>query len=469
MKQCPKCSVTYANDKQKFCTKDGTPLVDAVDASAGQGETVRIDSAQLDDEITKVISQQLPQMSGSAFDPYKTQVSTAEDKAAAPPAPSQPVATPTPSAATPTPSAATPTPSAATPTPPVATPTPPAATPTPPAATPTPPVATPTPSAATPTPSAATPSPVTSDTAGIGAQATNASIPAHTVPAVAVPPTPQAAPVAAAMPQPPPPAKKRSKLPLILGILFVLFVIGAGAAVAGYFFVAKPMLDKRRVAALEPRRPEPTPIVVSAPEVNNPKPEAPKIEVPPYSPPANAVQFVNSKAKLTGKLADHYVDFSFYYPDRWQKDPEAGTGASTNFAKVQRQLAPDAPQEIFAVGWYDSTGARDTDEISYPRLVAERSAQFAKTYPEYTKISDGPAKVGPYDAYEFRFKGMFRNTERGDVQIWGRVMFVPPLEGNRGVTLLMLASSLATEVKSIDDVGIKGDLPMMLESFRFGK
>jgi len=271
------------------------------------------------------------------------------------------------------------------------------------------------------------------------------------------------------MPQPPPPAKKRSNLPLILGILFVLFVIGAGAAVAGYFFVAKPMLDKRRVAALEPRRPEPTPIVVSAPEVNNPKPEAPKIEVPPYSPPANAVQFVNSKAKLTGKLADHYVDFSFYYPDRWQKDPEAGTGASTNFAKVQRQLAPDAPQEIFAVGWYDSTGARDTDEISYPRLVAERSAQFAKTYPEYTKISDGPAKVGPYDAYEFRFKGMFRNTERGDVQIWGRVMFVPPLEGNRGVTLLMLASSLATEVKSIDDVGIKGDLPMMLASFRFGK
>jgi len=439
MKQCPKCSVTYANDKQKFCTKDGTPLVDAVDASAGQGETVRIDSAQLDDEITKVISQQLPQMTGSAFDPYKTQVSTAEDKAAAPPAPSQPI-TPPPAAAPP----------------PVSPPAPPAPPPTQP------------PSAAAPAPPAAP-----TNTANIGAaQATNASIAADRVSAVAVPPPLQAAsaaPVATATPQPPTPAKKRSKLPLILGILFVLFVIGAGAAVAGYFFIAKPMLDKRRVAVLEPRRPEPTPIVVSTPQVNNPKPEAPKIEVPPYSPPADAVQFVNSNAKLTGKLADHYVDFSFYYPDRWQKDPEAGTGSSTNFAKVQRQLAPDAPQEIFAVGWYDSTGARDTDEISYPRLVAERSAQFAKTYPEYTKLSDGPAKVGPYDAYEFRFKGMFRKTERGDVQIWGRVMFVPPLEGNRGVTLLMLASSLATEVKSIDDVGVRGDLPMMLESFRFGK
>ena len=228
------------------------------------------------------------------------------------------------------------------------------------------------------------------------------------------------------------------------------------------------MLEKKRVAVLQPR-PEPTPMVMTTPEVGNPKLDEPKIEVPPFSPPANAVQFVNSQAKLSGKLADHYVDFSFYYPNRWHKDTDAGTAASTNFAKVQSQLAADAPQEIFAVGWYDSTGARDSDETSYPRLVSERSAQFAKVYPEYEKVSEGPAKAGPYDAYEFRFKGMFRNTQRGDIQIWGRVMFVPPAEGKRGVTLLMLASSLAPEVKSVDDVGVKGELPMTLQSFRFGK
>jgi len=33
----------------------------------------------------------------------------------------------------------------------------------------------------------------------------------------------------------------------------------------------------------------------------------------------------------------------------------------------------------------------------------------------------------------------------------------------------MLDSSLAPEVKSVDDVGVKGELPMILESFRFGK
>ena len=53
MKQCPACNRTYANDKQKFCTQDGIALVDAHSASAGQGETVRIDSAEL--EIPKPV------------------------------------------------------------------------------------------------------------------------------------------------------------------------------------------------------------------------------------------------------------------------------------------------------------------------------------------------------------------------------------------------------------------------------
>jgi hypothetical protein len=256
---------------------------------------------------------------------------------------------------------------------------------------------------------------------------------------------------------------------LVLGILFVLLLILAGGAVAGYFFALKPMLAKKKLPVIVAPRPEPSPVAVATPDVGTTKPETPKVEVPPYSPAPNTVQFINSQTKLSGKLADHYVDFSFYYPDQWRKDPEAGGPTSTNFAKVQRQLAADAPQEIFAVGWYDSTGAKDSDQLSYPRLVADRSSQFAKAYPEYQKVSEGPAKAGPYDAYQFRFKGMYRNTQRGDIQIWGLVMFVPPLEGNRGVTLLMLASSLAPEVKSVDEVGVKGQLPTVLQSFRFGK
>jgi len=437
MKQCPKCNTTYANDKQKFCTKDGTGLVDAHEARAGQDATIRIDSTQLDDEITKVISQPLPQMIGSAFDPYKTQVSKT-DEDAAPPAPSQPITPPTPAAPPPTVSAQVP-------------PTPPPTPVAPPSQPVTPPV-----DAAPPPP------PTAPSTGNIRAQSTQAAISADTVAPRVIPPT--AAAVAVAQP------KKRSKLPLILGILFVLLIIGAGGIVAGYFFVLRPMLDKNRSAVLEPRRPEPTPVVVSTPEIIKTKPEAPKVEVPPYSPPADAVKFVNSKASLDGKLAEHYLDFSFYYPKTWQKDPKAGTHGASNFAKVERRLPPDFTQENFAVGWYSSTGSAESDRVVFPTLAETLSNQFAKSFTEYKKVSEGPTKAGVYDGYEFRFESASRKTEHGDIKIWGRVIFVPPADGGtNGVTLLMLTTSLAPELRSVDDVGVRGELPMMLESFRFGK
>jgi hypothetical protein len=75
MKRCPNCNRTYANDAQKFCTKDGTSLV-AVSAGLAQGETVRLDSANwaLHSLIRSHQSNPrdtLPQPSGD-FDPFKT-------------------------------------------------------------------------------------------------------------------------------------------------------------------------------------------------------------------------------------------------------------------------------------------------------------------------------------------------------------------------------------------------------------
>ncbi len=106
----------------------------------------------------------------------------------------------------------------------------------------------------------------------------------------------------------------------------------------------------------------------------------------------------------------------------------------------------------------------------FPSLTAKLSAQFEKTFPGYTKVSENETKVGVYDGYEFRFEGISRNTSKGDLKLWGRLIFLPPVDGGKnGVTLLMLATSLAPELKSVDDVGVKGELPMMLASFRFGK
>src|SRR5437763_13741367 len=452
MRRCPKCGRTFDNDRQKFCTLDGTGLLDvdvlneAESQRVEQGETIRIDSAglnsaELNDEMTKIISREPPAQSLPSFDPYKTVVAESSSTSRAPPARPPPPAAP-PAAPTPPPAP----PAAAPPTPP-----PVAATP------PTPP-----------------PPPENPDL-----MRTMASVPPPPVHSASFPPPPIQPPVAeppAAQPQPQPPPMhaaasrtKRSKVSLVLGILAVLFIFAIVAAGAGYWFVVRPMLAKRAALVNEPERPTETPTPRSTLGAATPTPKE-VAEVPPYSPPANAVEFVNSKDNLDGKLAEHYVDFSFYYPERWQKDPKAGVPGASNFAKVERRLPPDFTQENFAVGWYSSAGSADGDRATFPTLAKNLSDQFANNFTEYRKVSEGPTKVGAYDGYEFRFESISRNTAKGDINIWGRVIFLPPVDGGKdGVTLLMLTTSLAPEVKSVKDVGVKGELPMMLESFRFGK
>jgi len=258
---------------------------------------------------------------------------------------------------------------------------------------------------------------------------------------------------------------------LVLGILAVLLVLGVGAVGAAYyFFVIKPSLEKRTTITRRESRPqpslEPTPKSETTPG-NVDKTEA---EAPPYSPPADAVQFVNSKKNLDGKLAEHYVDFSFYYPKSWQKDPKAGVPGARNFVKVERGLPPNYTLENFAVGLYASAGSVENDRAAFHALAEKLSSQFAENIGNYHKTSEGETKVGLYDGYEFRFEGLSQQTDKGQFKIWGRAIFLPPVDGGtNGVTLLMLATSLAPELKSVADVGEKGDLPMLLQSFRFGK
>jgi hypothetical protein len=190
-----------------------------------------------------------------------------------------------------------------------------------------------------------------------------------------------------------------------------------------------------------------------------------------YVPPPGTVQFVNSKDKLDGVLADHYFDFSFYYPKNWLSVPKAGASGATNFVLVERRIPPDFTQENFLVRWYPSTGTFVGDLSSFPQKVDDFSKSLAKSLPEYEKVSEGPTKVNSMDAYEFRWKGLSKGTEKGDLQLWGRVIFLPTgKEGDStGAILSMFTTSLAPELSSVEDVGTRGEAPVILDSFRFGK
>jgi hypothetical protein len=281
-----------------------------------------------------------------------------------------------------------------------------------------------------------------------------------------LPPPPVAAGPTTGAPTPP---KKKSKVPLILGVLLLLLVLGVGAVVALFFLVIKPRLQQTRTDE---------PVVVQRSDnenVNtnenintNPVETKPETE---FVAPPNTTRLANSKDNLDGKLLDHYIDFSFYYPNSWQTDAKAGVPGASNFAKVERRLPPDFTQENFAVGWYTSKGTFAADEATFPQLVEVLGASLEKGFTGYRKVSEGPTKVNSIDGYEFRFESLSTGTEKGDIKLWGRVIFLPTgVEGDQtGATLIMLATSLAPELSGVEDVGVKGEMPVILESFRFGR
>jgi hypothetical protein len=297
-------------------------------------------------------------------------------------------------------------------------------------------------------------------------------------PAVQVhPPTAPVSPPSQPLPQTPPsaqaaapaaPVKKGSKMPLIIAGILVVLLLGGGGLAALFFFVVKPRLDERAANQNTEIQPNTN---TQTPPVETPAPSPSPSVAETFTPPADSVQFVNSKEQLDGKLAEHYFDFSFYYPKGWTKDPKAGVAGATNFVLVERALPPKLTQERFAVGWYTSTGTVVGDLPGFPKRIEEFSNSLAKQFDEYKKVSEGPTKVNSLDGFEFRWMGSAEIPDRGPVQLWGRVVFLPT--GNEGdtagATLIMFSTSLAPELLSVDDLGSKGEAQMILESFRFGK
>ena len=413
MKSCPKCNRTFPDEGQKFCTFDGGLLI--APQTFDPNATIRATSMDLNATAERPTSRDLPDPNATIIENYPATV--ALPRTTGPTGPNtadiaKPPAT-----------------------------TPPATVPPPAPPPPPPPV-------------------------DLGS--TTAEVPPPP-PAVQPPaPAPAAAVSAPSAPLPAPAAKKKSKTPYIIAGILLFLLIGAGVLAAAFFFVVKPRLDEMAQRNIE--RP-PANVNISTPT------PAPSVEAPSptpedtFQPPADAVQFVNSNTNLDGKLAEHYFDFSFYYPKSWVRDPKSGVPGATNFVKVDKTLPPDFTQENFAVGWYTSTGTFVGDMPDYPRRVKEFSDALAKIFPEYQQVSEGPTKVNSMEAYEFRWQGLAKNTDRGDLQLWGRVIFVPTgHEGDTaGATLTMLTTSLAPELSSVEDVGERGEAPVILQSFRFGK
>ncbi|HEV7376247.1 MAG TPA: hypothetical protein VGN95_16130 [Pyrinomonadaceae bacterium] len=435
MQRCPKCGRTYEHDTQKFCTHDGGRL--APDDPAAAPTTYDLNQATLTDPYDpEATVTRMPDLNKTIASAPTSEIRSKETgPAIAPPAsPYQPPPQPPPPPAPPTqqPTVAF---NQSPPPPPQQfyQPPPPTQQPPPPAQAPMQP------------------------------QNQQQHQQQHQQYAPAQLPPQHAA-------QRPAAARKSSRLPLIIGLVVVLLV---GSAAAWYFLIYKKGNTTANANSNVANSNSNANATANANDNSNTSANANTTTTPTPlpPPPPNSTQFVNSRASLDGKLAEKYSDFSFYYPNTWERDPKTGVAGASNFIRVERRLPPDFTQENFAVSWYDSQGTLEADqEKVFPKLVESLKAKLSKAYPEFEVLSEGRTTINSLDGYELRFQSVSKGTEKGDITLWGWVVFLPPgKEGeSNGLQLLMLTTSLAPELQSASDVGEKGELPVILNSFRMG-
>ncbi|HEX3186359.1 MAG TPA: hypothetical protein VHQ94_16295, partial [Pyrinomonadaceae bacterium] len=387
MKSCPKCNRTFPDEGQKFCTFDGGLLI-APQTTFDPNATMRATSIDLNAASERPTSRDLPDPNATIIESYPATVALPRNTGPTGPSTGANTADISPPA-----------------------PPPPAPQPPPPTAQTSQPLP---PQPQAPAPPPPPPPPPAQTSQPLPPQPPQPQVPPPPPPPVSAPLPPQAQ----SAPLPPAPvAQKKSKMPWIIAGVLLFLLLGGGMLVGAFFVFVKPRLDQVAAERHPEAAPSVQPTVEAAPSPSiaapSPSPEDS------FVPPPDAVQFQNSNANLDGKLAEHFFDFSFYYPKTWQRDPTAGVPGARNFVKVERRLSPDSPQEDFAVGWYTSTGTFAGDLSSFPQRVQEVSAALAKAYPEYKKVSEGPTKVNSMDAYEFRWEGLSKG-DNGDINLWGR-------------------------------------------------
>lgn len=184
---------------------------------------------------------------------------------------------------------------------------------------------------------------------------------------------------------------------------------------------------------------------------------------------AAAVQrYENSPANARApQLAQNYVGFSFDFPNGWTVDPQTGSPTAQNFVKVLNRDSTGTDVESVAVGYSYGTGNPSADRAQWPALMQQAAQQFGRGIPNFRLMDTGETTVGQYQGYQMRFTGQMDRPGGQPLQIWGRGILIPGPEGQRnGVFLVLLATSASQEVRSLDDVGVRGGTPVILNSFR---
>lgn len=254
----------------------------------------------------------------------------------------------------------------------------------------------------------------------------------------------------------------------VIGSLCLLLI----ALSVWYYVLVRPADTEFRVPtdqeAVNPAKaPEQLPLT--------PEQRAEDIEVPPLArsiaQPPNTDFFQSSRQGLKGDLVRNFVGFALYYPQSWKvTGPKESVDGKTRgkFLDIANVTPEGKLKEQMLISYYASNGTFKEDTEKFPQLVKETVETLKKLIPNFQMVSEGNTVVnGGWNAYEVKFQGSGTGENGERLLVWGRRLFVPAARpGVRaGFEITMLATSYAEEVRSVDDVGVRGDLGSILYTF----
>ena len=174
--------------------------------------------------------------------------------------------------------------------------------------------------------------------------------------------------------------------------------------------------------------------------------------------------FTNSKDGLSTELSRSFTPFTLHHPQEWEK-----ASSATNFLDVAARNGSGATVEQFLVTSYASDGTFGADRDNFPKLVEKSNREVGALLGNgFRAVSQGETMLqgGRLKAYEvkFVFEGMLGGS---NATIWGRRLWIPVQKkgAKHGFVVTMLATPEAPDVKGVDDVGNRGRLKVVLDSF----
>ena len=170
--------------------------------------------------------------------------------------------------------------------------------------------------------------------------------------------------------------------------------------------------------------------------------------------------FVATPEAVPAQLRDKFVAFQFDYPSNFEIEPSA-----QNFVKVSETVTEgggEFTRENFAVGYITMPSANADNNALYPQLLSQLSTQFGSQFAQYRELAQIPETVAGNRGRAMTFQAMLNTTP-----VFGKVIVVRAAGNARGVCLIMLATPKDPAVKTVADVGVKGDLAQILASFKF--